>query len=176
MVEGRPAKMFPQTESHVEHMDGFNPVMVSLMSRALGCPRLAQNFVPDESHRFAMMMDDKVKRTPHFPPHPHPYEQSLLLERSAIDAMCRLRRFCPDQRDVQQVPQLHHQRRHGPGVGLHHRPWIRTQVRPVCLHLVRLVYKRKRKKNIFSTSQNFRGACVRLSATHENGMKCLEMQ
>lgn len=38
-------------------------------------------------------------------------------------------RFRSDQRDVQQVQKLHHQWGHWPGPGIHHRPWIRTQVR-----------------------------------------------
>lgn len=137
---GGSAKTFPQTESYVEHMDGFNPVMVRLMSRPHACPQLAQTFllsVRDNRHRFVLMMDDRAKRTPNRPPPNRINNLNVVIGISyslrmwrvfLTDPMCLFHRLCSDQRDVQQVPQLHHQRGHGPGAGVHHRPRIRAQV------------------------------------------------
>lgn len=57
--------------SYVDHMDGFNPVTVRLMSRVLACPQQAQTFLVsarDNCHHFVLKMDDKAKRTPTAPP------------------------------------------------------------------------------------------------------------
>lgn len=55
---GGSAKTFPQTYVEHMHMDGFNPVMVRLMSQTFLFS------VRDKLYRFVLMMDDRAKRTP----------------------------------------------------------------------------------------------------------------
>lgn len=146
--------------------------MVRLMSRPLACLQPAQTFlfsVRDNRHRFVLMMDDRAKRTPN-----HPLPLNRINNLNVVigigysprmwrvfptDPMCLFHRLCSDQRDVQQVPQLHHQRGHGPGAGVHHRPRIRAQVS--CFTESGWFKKKKeREKNIFQLSDFQRCTCA----------------
>lgn len=126
-------------QSYVEHMDGFNPVTVRLMS----CTASSDFPLFRLRQTSSVCSDDgrKSEKEAHHPTLPLPptslssstasttsYSPCTCCKFAADPMSVCFRRLCSHQRDVQQVPQLHHQRRHGPGAGVHHRSWIRAQV------------------------------------------------
>lgn len=163
---GGSAKTFPQTESYVEHMDGFNPVMVRLMSRPLACLQLAQTFlfsVRDNRHRFVLMMDDRAKRTPNhpLPPQPHKQLECCYWNRLLTPYVARV----SDWSDVSFPQAL--LRSAGCAAGTAAAPSTRTrawgwrspsptnQGTSKLFHSVRLVYKKKRKRKKYFPAVRF---------------------